>query len=79
MNAEQRSAMVLGMVERLEQRLAESPKDLDGWLRLARAWRVLGDEDKVRAALASARTAFAGDADSTARIDATAKELGVAG
>jgi len=79
MNAEQRSAMVLGMVERLEQRLAESPKDLDGWLRLARAWRVLGDEDKVRAALTSARAAFAGDADSTARIDATAKELGVAG
>ncbi|OYX13429.1 MAG: c-type cytochrome biogenesis protein CcmI, partial [Rhizobiales bacterium 32-66-8] len=79
MNSEQRSAMVLGMVERLEQRLADSPKDLDGWLRLARAWRVLGDEDKVRAALASARAAFAGDAESTARIDATAKELGVAG
>ncbi len=79
LTGEQRSAMIQGMVERLQERLNADPKDLDGWLRLARVWRVLGDETKVRGALTSARTAFPGDADAGARIDATAKELGVGG
>lgn len=79
LSADQRSAMVQGMVDRLEQRLKASPKDLDGWLRLARAFQVLGDPAKVRGALDQARAAFAGDAEATARIDAAAKELGVGG
>ena len=79
LSADQRSAMVQGMVDRLEQRLKASPKDLDGWLRLARAFQVLGEPDKVRGALDQARTAFSGDAEATARIEATAKELGVGG
>lgn len=79
LSADQRSAMVQGMVDRLEQRLKASPKDLDGWLRLARAFQVLGDPAKVRGALDQARSAFAGDAEATARIDAAAKELGVGG
>ena len=79
LSADQRSAMVQGMVDRLEQRLKASPKDLDGWLRLARAFQVLGDPAKVRGALDQARSAFAGDAEANARIDAAAKELGVGG
>lgn len=79
LSADQRSAMVQGMVDRLEQRLKASPKDLDGWLRLARAFQVLGDPAKVRGALDQARSAFAGDAEANAWIDAAAKELGVGG
>ncbi|WP_127090111.1 c-type cytochrome biogenesis protein CcmI [Aquabacter cavernae] len=76
MSGSDRSAMIQGMVDRLQERLNTEPKDLDGWLRLARAWRVLGEEAKMRAALNAARTVFAGDADATARIDAAQKELG---
>ena len=49
------------MVAGLAARLEEEPGDLDGWLRLIRSYRVLGDHDKAAAALASARAAFAGN------------------
>lgn len=73
---DQRGAMIQGMVDRLQQRLNADPRDLEGWLRLARAWHVLGDDAKARAALQSARAAFPGDADAAGRIDAAAKEIG---
>ncbi|WP_332118476.1 c-type cytochrome biogenesis protein CcmI [Azorhizobium caulinodans] len=76
---EQRSAMIMGMVSRLEERLAADPKDLDGWLRLARAWSVLGDKTKAEAALQSARKAFADDAEAGRRIDTARQELGLGG
>lgn len=79
MSAGDRSAMIRGMVQRLEERLAASPDDLDGWLRLARAFQVLGETDKAKGAVASARAAFAGNAEALARIDAAAKDLGLGG
>ncbi|MGU3492762.1 c-type cytochrome biogenesis protein CcmI [Xanthobacteraceae bacterium A53D] len=74
-----RSAMIMGMVSRLEERLAAEPKDLDGWLRLANAWNVLGDKAKAAAALQSANAAFAGDADAQRRIEAARTDLGLGG
>ncbi len=44
---EQRQQLIRGMVEQLAQKLAASPGDLEGWLRLGRAWRVLGERDKA--------------------------------
>lgn len=41
-----RSAMVAGMVQRLADRLQHEPGDVDGWLRLGRAYGVLGDQQK---------------------------------
>nr|WP_245504472.1 c-type cytochrome biogenesis protein CcmI [Aquabacter spiritensis] len=79
LSSAERGAMIQGMVERLETRLKSEPKDLDGWLRLARAWRVLGDAEKARGALDTARATFVGDAAAQARIEAVAKELGVGG
>ncbi|WP_035714626.1 c-type cytochrome biogenesis protein CcmI [Azorhizobium doebereinerae] len=76
---EQRSAMIMGMVSRLEERLAAEPKDLDGWLRLARAWSVLGDKAKAEAALQSAKGAFAGDEEAGRRIEAARQDLGLGG
>jgi cytochrome c-type biogenesis protein CcmH len=44
---EQREAMIRGMVERLAARLETEPGDLQGWLRLGRAYGVLGERDKA--------------------------------
>jgi cytochrome c-type biogenesis protein CcmH len=54
MAPQDRNAMIRGMVEGLAQRLEENPNDRDGWLRLARAWTVLGEAEKARAAEARA-------------------------
>ncbi|MBS4048212.1 MAG: c-type cytochrome biogenesis protein CcmI [Alphaproteobacteria bacterium] len=51
MSAEDRNAMVRGMVDRLAERLQENPNDADGWLRLARAREVLGEAEAARDAL----------------------------
>jgi cytochrome c-type biogenesis protein CcmH len=47
MSEEDRVAFVRSMVEGLAARLAEDPADLDGWLRLARAYDVLGEADRA--------------------------------
>ena len=54
MSSEERAAFVQSMVDRLAARLEEEPDDLDGWLRLANAYRVLGDDDAARDALVQA-------------------------
>lgn len=48
---DQRAAMIEGMVARLAERLRETPNDAEGWLRLARAYRVMGRTADARAAL----------------------------
>lgn len=48
MTAEERTEMIRGMVQGLADRLAEEPDDLEGWLRLARAYEVLGEAEKAR-------------------------------
>jgi cytochrome c-type biogenesis protein CcmH len=53
------AADIRGMVEGLAARLRAHPDDPDGWVRLVRAYRVLGEDDKSRAALAAARARYA--------------------
>lgn len=58
MNPEERAAFIRSMVEGLENRLGEdpeNPENFDGWLRLARAYAVLGEIGKAREALARAQ------------------------
>jgi cytochrome c-type biogenesis protein CcmH len=43
MSADDRQAMIQGMVERLADRLADEPDDYDGWMRLGRAYGVTGN------------------------------------
>ncbi|MDW8444627.1 MAG: tetratricopeptide repeat protein [Acetobacteraceae bacterium] len=43
--------MIEGMVQRLAERMRETPDDAEGWLRLARAYRVLGRAAEAREAL----------------------------
>jgi len=63
------------MVAGLDARLKQNPDDLAGWQRLVRAYHVLGDDAKARAALADARAAVAKNADALAALSAEAKEL----
>ena len=50
----QRQEAIRGMVEGLDTRLKENPGDRAGWLRLANARRVLGENDKAADAYAKA-------------------------
>ncbi len=68
MSPEARQAMVDGMVSRLDARLKANPADLDGWLRLIRARRVLGQTDLAQKAVADGQAAFSKDAAAKARL-----------
>jgi cytochrome c-type biogenesis protein CcmH len=54
LSPEQRSEMIRGMVERLAHRLKDAPDDLQGWLRLGRAYEVLKEPEKAADAYAQA-------------------------
>jgi cytochrome c-type biogenesis protein CcmH len=79
MKPDDRNAMIRGMVERLAERLKQDGSDLDGWLRLVRAYTVLGDRDRALAAVADARLAVGQDADKLRRLDELVKELRLEG
>lgn len=55
MTPEQRDAMILSMVESLAAKMEKNPDDAEGWRRLAKAYAVLGDEEKAKQALARAQ------------------------
>jgi len=55
MSAEDRSAMIKSMVERLATRLKDNPDDAEGWQRLAGAYQVLGETAKAEEARARVR------------------------
>jgi cytochrome c-type biogenesis protein CcmH len=71
--------MIHGMVERLATRLKQNGDDVEGWLRLVRAYMVLGDRDKARQALADARQAVGGDAGRLRELNEGLKNLGLDG
>jgi cytochrome c-type biogenesis protein CcmH len=76
---EQRTDMINGMVARLAARLQADGSDLEAWLRLLRAYMVLGDRDKARAAAADARRAIGSDPDKQRRLDDAIKSLDIPG
>ena len=53
---EQRQQAIRSMVEGLAARLADAPQDRAGWLRLANAWKVLGENANAADAYARADT-----------------------
>jgi cytochrome c-type biogenesis protein CcmH len=79
LSADQRSAMVRSMVERLAQRLRKDGSDVEGWLQLVRSYVVLGDRDNARSAADEARRALADQPDNVRRLDELAKGLGLEG
>ena len=77
MSSEDRNAMIRGMVDGLQARLEKSPRDADGWIKLIRSRKVLGDDAAAKTALEKAVLAFTDAPEETSRIVAAAKELGV--
>jgi cytochrome c-type biogenesis protein CcmH len=67
------------MVAGLADRLRQDGSDVEGWLRLVRAYVVLGDRGKANAAAADARRALATEPDKQRRVDELAKGLGLDG
>lgn len=77
MSADDRTAMIRGMVENLAGRLAESGGSVDEWQRLIRAYMVLNEKAKAEKALADAREKLAGDEQAVSQINAFAREAGL--
>lgn len=63
------------MVDMLAARLKADPNDALGWVRLMRAYSVLGETDKAKQALADARKAFATNKDAQTAFTTAAKAL----
>ena len=63
MTKDEQNEMIASMVQRLRDRLADEPDDTDGWLRLARAYDVLGQTENTMEALAKAAKSAPNDLD----------------
>lgn len=72
---DQQTAMIRGMVDGLAARLKKDGSDPDGWVRLVRSYKVLGELDKAQSAISDAQRALAGDPDKRQRLDTALKEL----
>jgi len=72
---EQQNAMIRGMVEGLAARLKQDASDVDGWVRLVRSYKILGEPEKARAAVGDAQRALANDSEKRQRLDAALKSL----
>jgi cytochrome c-type biogenesis protein CcmI len=72
MSNTERQDMIKGMVGRLAQKLEDNPQDENGWVRLLRARRVLGDSDLAQQDIQRMQQAFADRPDIAKRILADA-------
>jgi cytochrome c-type biogenesis protein CcmH len=79
MNEADRGAMIRGMVDRLASRLRQNGDDVEGWLKLVRAYMVMGDRDKAKGALTNARQAVANDVERLRQLNEGLKDLGLDG
>jgi cytochrome c-type biogenesis protein CcmH len=75
----ERAAAIRSMVEGLSARLQQNGGSLDEWKRLVRAYSVLNEPEKARAALIDARKNLASDATAITQLDRLARELGLEG
>jgi cytochrome c-type biogenesis protein CcmH len=71
--------MIRGMVDRLAARLNRDGSDAEGWVRLVRSYKVLGELERMRAAITAARRALANDEDKLRKFDNEVKSLGIEG
>jgi len=68
MTPQDRMVMIEGMVEGLSAKLEDNPQDVDGWIRLLNARRVLGQQDQASIEIARMKTVFAGKPQTIERI-----------
>ena len=79
MSEADRGTMIHSMVDRLASRLKQDGGDVEGWLRLVRAYMVMGDRDKAKSAQTEAREAVANDTERLRQLNEGLKNLGLDG
>jgi cytochrome c-type biogenesis protein CcmH len=72
---DQQAAMIRGMVDGLASRLKQNSLDVDGWVKLVRSYKVLGEHDKAQAAISDAQEAVANDFEKRKLLDSGLKKL----
>lgn len=77
MSAEDRQAMVAGMVDSLDAKLRENPDNFEGWMRLVRSYAMLKNDEKARSALVNGLKAFPPGGEQGRQLLALAQQLGV--
>lgn len=77
MSDEDRMQMIRTMVDSLDARLADDPKNFEGWKRLVRSYVMLQDPAKASEALKRGLAAFPADSDNGKALISLAKELGI--
>ena len=77
MRPSDRMAMAQGMVDRLASRLEQSPRDLEGWIKLMRSRQVLGETEGAQETFRFALDVFKDSPSEQERISAAARELGL--
>ena len=75
----QQQEMARGMVDRLAARLAQNPRDAEGWIMLMRSRMMLNEPQAAAEALRSGLAAFSGDEAARRRLRDAAATLGVPG
>jgi cytochrome c-type biogenesis protein CcmH len=77
MTPEDRAKMIQGMVGGLATRLKSQGGTAEEWMRLVKAYSVLGESDQARTALADARKALASSPEALKTLDDMSKALGL--
>ncbi|MBP0578284.1 c-type cytochrome biogenesis protein CcmI [Labrys sp. LIt4] len=77
MTPEERGKMIQGMVSGLSERLKSQGGSPEEWMKLIKAYSVLGQADNARTALADARKALANSPDAIRQMDELSKALGL--
>jgi cytochrome c-type biogenesis protein CcmH len=72
-----RMAMIRGMVEGLASRLDQSPRDVEGWIKLIRSRTVLGETEAAKEALDRALKVFGDAPQDQERIAAAGRQFGL--
>ncbi|MEM9999573.1 MAG: c-type cytochrome biogenesis protein CcmI [Pseudomonadota bacterium] len=75
--ADEQAEMIMAMVDGLDERLADDPNDLQGWLRLIRARAALGQSDLASTALENGIDAFQDNQQAVESLRQLANELGI--
>jgi cytochrome c-type biogenesis protein CcmH len=77
MSEADRSQMIRGMVESLDQKLKDDPNNFEGWMRLVRSYAMLKDKARAEAALKDGLKAFPADGAEGQQLVTMARELGL--
>lgn len=77
MSPEEREAFITRMVDNLASRLKSDGSDAEGWVKLIRAYQVLGRRDDAVKALTDARANLKGNEVGLAKVDSLARQLGL--